>query len=158
MVCAGRALWDKGAGCNLHGGLGTDWHGPWGHHCDRPVWKIRIAEDSRELDSGEAEGNESWLGRCRLDEGDARRGGGIALEGLEDWEIAIVVAWSEEDMLALGHWQVQAKGLADLVVGALLATANVYEVEEGMGQAKGSTESRELVWVINDATGVQLLA
>jgi hypothetical protein len=158
MVCATRALWDKGAGCDLHGGLGTDWHGSRGRHRDRPVWKIRIAEDFRELDSREAEGEEAWLGWCRLNEGDARRSGGVALEGFEDREIAIVVAWSEKDMLALGHRQVQAKGLADLVVGALLATANVYEVEERMGQAKGSTECRELVWVINDATGVQLLA
>lgn len=41
------------------------------------------------------------------------------------------------------------------MVGALFATADVYEVEEGMGQAEGSSKSLELVGVINDAASLE---
>jgi hypothetical protein len=44
------------------------------------------------------------------------------------------------------------------VISTLLSAADIYEVEEGMSQAKGASESRELVRVGYNATGVQLLA
>jgi len=67
------------------------------------------------------------------------------------------MARAEEDMLALRHRQEKSKSLADLVVSALLAAANIYEVEERVRQTKSASESRQLVRVVNDATGVELL-
>lgn len=93
----------------------------------------------------EVQVDKAGLGGTGFDEGDAVGDGGIAFVGLQKRKVTVVVAGPEKYMLALSDGKIHAQGLADLVIGALLATADIEEVEEDLGESKGATKSWKLV-------------
>lgn len=51
------------------------------------------------------------------------------------------MAWREEDVFALRDAHVQTKMLSQLMVRSLLATTDIDDAEERLGQAERATES-----------------
>lgn len=59
---------------------------------------------------------------------------------LQHGEVARIVAWREEDVFALRNAHVQTKMLSQLMIRSLLATTDIDDAEERLGQAERATE------------------
>lgn len=63
--------------------------------------------------------------------------------------------WPEEYVLALCQRKKQAQGLPNLVVSALLASADINKAKHRLDQSKVSTKIQDFVHARYDATSVQ---